>query len=75
MTPDQLHPFETSLKIQEPFLRLRRHKNIILTPMRWEDAPLFVPLFNDPRVYGGLMGPPFPYTLSKNPLPLSAFSP
>ncbi|KAF8973919.1 acyl-CoA N-acyltransferase [Flammula alnicola] len=63
MTPNQLNPLEINLQTQEPFLRLRKHKNIILTPIRWEDAPHCVPLFNDPRVYEWLLRPPFPYAL------------
>lgn len=65
MTPNQLFPLEVDPHTQEPFLRLRKHKNIIITPMRWEDATHFVPIFNDPRVYKWLMRTPFPYTLSK----------
>jgi len=60
----QLHPLEVNLKTGEPFLRLRHHKNIILTPPREEDAEAFIPLLNDPRV-DGLAGPPYPYTLGK----------
>ncbi|KAF8973492.1 acyl-CoA N-acyltransferase [Flammula alnicola] len=63
MTPNQLHPLEINLQTQESFLRLRKHKNIILTPMRWEDAPHYVPLLNDPRVYDWLSSSPFPYAL------------
>ncbi|CAA7268036.1 unnamed protein product [Cyclocybe aegerita] len=51
MAPDQLFPLEVNPRTQEPFLRLRKHKNIILTPMRWEDASSLVPLFNDKRPY------------------------
>ncbi|KAF4611980.1 hypothetical protein D9613_004126 [Agrocybe pediades] len=61
MTLNQLFPLETDPKTGEPFLRLRKHPNVILTPMRWEDAPHFVPIFNDPRVYQWLMRTPFPY--------------
>ncbi|KDR85590.1 hypothetical protein GALMADRAFT_372482 [Galerina marginata CBS 339.88] len=64
MTPNQLYPLEINPQTQEPFLRLRKHKNIVITPMRQEDAPNFVPVFNDPRVYEWLMRTPFPYTLN-----------
>ncbi|KAF8203782.1 acyl-CoA N-acyltransferase [Pholiota molesta] len=63
MAPNQLHPLETNPQTQEPFLRLRKHANIILTPMRWEDAPHMVPIFNDTRVCHWLSSPPFPYAL------------
>ena len=61
----QLHPLEVNLKTGEPFLRLRNHKNIILTPPREEDAESFIPLLNDPRICDWLAGPPYPYTLGK----------
>lgn len=64
MTPNQLSPLELNTLTQEPFLRLRKHRNIILTPMRWEDAPHITTLLNDPRVYEWLMSTPYPYTLS-----------
>ncbi|KDR85588.1 hypothetical protein GALMADRAFT_218684 [Galerina marginata CBS 339.88] len=63
MIPNQLYPLEVNPQTQEPFLRLRKHKNVILTPMRWEDAPHFIPIFNDPRVYEWLLSPPIPYSL------------
>lgn len=65
MAPNQLHPLEINSKTQEPFLRLRKHKNIILTPIREEDAPDLVPIFNDPRVYEWLLRTPFPYSLGR----------
>jgi len=63
MTNPQLYPLEINVKTKEPFLRLRKHKNIILTAPRWEDAPCLVPILNDPPVHEWLMGPPYPYTL------------
>ncbi|KDR85591.1 hypothetical protein GALMADRAFT_132268 [Galerina marginata CBS 339.88] len=63
MSNPQLHPLEVNPKTGEPFLRLRKHKNIILTPPREEDAPAFIPLMNDPRVCDWLSGPPYPYIL------------
>jgi len=59
----QLHPLEFNAKTNEPFLRLRKHKNIILTPPRWEDASSLVSILNDPPVHEWLAGPPYPYTL------------
>jgi len=44
---------------------LRKHKNIILTPPRWEDAEGLVSILNDPLVHEWLSGPPYPYTLGK----------
>jgi len=63
MANPQLHPLEVNSKTGEPFLRLRNHKNIILTPPRLEDAPALVSILNDPRVCDCLSGPPYPYTL------------
>ncbi|KAF9486332.1 acyl-CoA N-acyltransferase [Pholiota conissans] len=63
MDPDQLHPLQVNPQTQEPFLRLRKHENIILTPMRWQDAPHMVPIFNDVRVCNWMASPPFPFTL------------
>ncbi|KAJ6520390.1 acyl-CoA N-acyltransferase [Mycena sanguinolenta] len=57
----QLHPLEANPKTGEPFLRLLSYKNIILTPPRLSDAPLFIPLLNDERVYHWLSSPPYPY--------------
>jgi len=59
----QLYPLEINAKTKEPFLRLRKHKNIILTPPRWEDASSLVSILNDPLVYEWMSGPPYPYTL------------
>ncbi|KAF8167484.1 hypothetical protein B0H34DRAFT_682019 [Crassisporium funariophilum] len=63
MANPQLHPLEINPQTKEPFIRLRHHKSIILTPPRWEDAPCFVPMLNDPRVHEWLQHPPVPYTL------------
>lgn len=63
MSNPQLHPLEVNPKTGEPFLRLRNHNNIILTPPRKDDVPAMVPFHNDPRVCEYLGGPPFPYTL------------
>ncbi|KXN88940.1 hypothetical protein AN958_06811 [Leucoagaricus sp. SymC.cos] len=45
----------------EPFLRLRKHPNIIITPPRSTDVPFIVPLLNDQRVHVWLLSPPYPY--------------
>ncbi|KAF8973918.1 hypothetical protein BDZ97DRAFT_1751858 [Flammula alnicola] len=50
---------------KEPFLRLRKHRNIILTPPRDNDAPSFVKYFNDSRVYPWMDSTPFPYLLEQ----------
>jgi len=57
------YPLEINAKTKEPFLSLRKHKNIILTPPRWEDASSLVSILNDPPVHEWLAGPPYPYTL------------
>ncbi|KAJ6611486.1 acyl-CoA N-acyltransferase [Mycena sp. CBHHK59/15] len=61
MVNPQLHPLEVNPHTGEPFLRLRAHKNIVLTPPRLSDAPYMVPLLNDERVYHWLSSPPYPY--------------
>ncbi|KAG6842418.1 hypothetical protein C0991_007548 [Blastosporella zonata] len=62
MANHQLHPLEVNSLTGEPFLRLRNHKNIILTPPRAEDVALCIPIMNDPCIYEWLSSPPFPYT-------------
>ena len=65
MTPNpQLYPLEINAKTKEPFLRLRKHKNIILTPPRWEDAEGLFSSGNDPRVNEWL-AVPVPYPMGK----------
>ncbi|KAG6890041.1 hypothetical protein C0995_012498 [Termitomyces sp. Mi166 len=59
----QFCPLEVNPNTGEPFLRLRSHKNIILTPPRPEDALSYIPNMNDPRVYEWLGSPPFPFLL------------
>lgn len=50
MMNPQLHPLEVNPTTSEPFLRLKQHRNIIITPPRTEDAQhLLVPM-NDERV-------------------------
>ncbi|KAI6047834.1 acyl-CoA N-acyltransferase [Pisolithus marmoratus] len=63
MTHRQLYPLEVNPATGEPFLRLPPpNENIIITPPRLSDAPCFVPILNDPRVWQWLEGPPIPYT-------------
>jgi len=62
MVNHQLYPLEVSPR-GEPFLRLRKHKNIIITPVREEDIALYIPIMNDPRIYEMLGTTPFPYLL------------
>ncbi|KAF8204428.1 GNAT domain-containing protein [Mycena galopus ATCC 62051] len=57
----QLHPLELNPKTGEPFLRLRSHKNIILTPPRLSDAPFLVAILNDERIFHWINSPPHPY--------------
>jgi RimJ/RimL family protein N-acetyltransferase len=61
-------------KTGEPFLRLLSHKNIIITPPRLSDAPLYVPILNDERVIHWLSSPPYPYLLGKLDFFLRDFS-
>ncbi|KDR85589.1 hypothetical protein GALMADRAFT_373037 [Galerina marginata CBS 339.88] len=58
---NKLHPLEINTTTNEVFLRLRRHKNVILTPPRWEDTAGFVENMGDPRVYHWLASTPSPY--------------
>ncbi|KAG5716468.1 hypothetical protein E4T56_gene15102 [Termitomyces sp. T112] len=62
MANPQLHPFEMNSLTGEPFLRLRNHKQIIITPPRPEDVALYPTIMNDSRIYEWLGSPPFPYT-------------
>ncbi|KAJ7594000.1 hypothetical protein C8J56DRAFT_777684 [Mycena floridula] len=61
MSNPQLQPFEFNPKTGEPFLRLKSHKNIILTPPRFSDAPRIINLLNDPKINDQLATVPFPY--------------
>ncbi|KAJ7201367.1 acyl-CoA N-acyltransferase [Mycena pura] len=61
MNDPQLYPLEVNPTTGEPFLRLLRHKNIIITPPRLSDAPCLVRILNDERVYPWLSSPPHPY--------------
>ncbi|TFK41961.1 GNAT domain-containing protein [Crucibulum laeve] len=64
MVPNhQLHPLEINPTTAEPFLRLRNHPNIILTPPRYEDVPHEPALMNHEKVHVWLEHPPYPYTL------------
>ncbi|KAF8808011.1 acyl-CoA N-acyltransferase [Phlegmacium glaucopus] len=67
MANAQLYPLEINQQTKEPFLRLRKHKNIILTPPRWEDADALFSSGNDPRVNEWLTGPvPYPMDAANN---------
>ncbi|KAF4573300.1 hypothetical protein EYR40_003619 [Pleurotus pulmonarius] len=55
-------PLQINQATKEPFIRLRRHPNIVVTPPRLTDADALVQLLNDPRVHEWLKGPPYPYT-------------
>lgn len=60
----QLDPLEFDSSRNEPFLRLREHRNIILTPPRpSSDAPRLVGLLSDPIIYMQLARSPVPYRL------------
>ncbi|KAJ3575239.1 hypothetical protein NP233_g1228 [Leucocoprinus birnbaumii] len=64
-TPEmiQIGPLEINPLTEEPFLRLRKHPNVIITPPRLTDAPLLVHPLNDEKVHVWLSSPPYPYTL------------
>ncbi|GLB35769.1 putative acetyltransferase (GNAT) domain containing protein [Lyophyllum shimeji] len=62
MANSQLYPLEVNPRTGEPFLRLKNHKTIIITPPRQEDTALYPAIMNDPRIYEWLGSPPSPYT-------------
>ena len=57
----QLEPLKLNPTTGEPFLCVEGFDDIIITPLRWEDAPTFIPYMNDPAVYQWISGPPVPY--------------
>jgi hypothetical protein len=57
-----LGPLQVNPSTKEPFLRLRKHPNVIITPPRLIDVPYVVSPLNDERVHVWLQGPPYPYT-------------
>ncbi|KIL71627.1 hypothetical protein M378DRAFT_183008 [Amanita muscaria Koide BX008] len=63
MTNPQLYPLEVNPATGEPFLRLRRHRNIILTPPRTDDTHRLLQPLNDENVHVWLAGSPYPYLL------------
>ncbi|KAJ3510912.1 hypothetical protein NMY22_g15820 [Coprinellus aureogranulatus] len=52
----QLEPLELNPTTGEPFLRVEGFDDIIITPLRWDDAPTFIPYLNDPAVYNWMAG-------------------
>lgn len=63
MPQSQLHPLKVNPSTGEPYLPLKSHPNVILTPPRLSDIPLLPALLNDPGVHVWLVGPPYPYLL------------
>lgn len=61
MANPQLHPLELNPLTKEPFLRLRAHKNIVITPPRPSDIEGYCLIINDPRVHDWLVGPTIPH--------------
>ncbi|KAF8899124.1 hypothetical protein BD779DRAFT_1607686 [Infundibulicybe gibba] len=57
----QLNPLEWDSSRQEPFLRLKGHNNIVITPPRMSDAIHITAALNDPRIFEFIKGPPYPY--------------
>ncbi|KXN84571.1 hypothetical protein AN958_12319 [Leucoagaricus sp. SymC.cos] len=58
---ERLSPFEINPNTREPFIRLRKHPNVIITPPRETDIPNVIPPLNDERVHIWLGSCPFPY--------------
>ncbi|PFH52334.1 hypothetical protein AMATHDRAFT_140370 [Amanita thiersii Skay4041] len=63
MYDHQFSPLRRNPSTGEPFLALRNNPNIIITPPRATDAPLFIPPMNDDAVHLWLPNVPYPYTL------------
>ncbi|KAF6754327.1 hypothetical protein DFP72DRAFT_1010015 [Ephemerocybe angulata] len=61
MNNHQLRPLEVNPATGEPFLRLRKHSNVIITPPRLSDCPRIASLIGDPIIYEQLSGAPVPY--------------
>jgi len=47
--------------INEPFLPLEKHDNLVLTPLRLGDKDDVLLHLNDPRVSTWMSGPPLPF--------------
>jgi hypothetical protein len=58
----QLTPLEVNPLTGEPFLRSRKHKNIIITPPRETDKEAYIRILSDPKVYQMLRSAPVPFT-------------
>jgi hypothetical protein len=58
----QLVPLEVNPLTGEPFLRLRKHKNIIITPPRETDKEAYIRILSDPKVYKTLRSVLLPFT-------------
>jgi hypothetical protein len=58
----RLGPLQINPLTREPFLQLRKHANIIITPPRTSDVPLIVSPMNDEQVLTWLRTPQRPYT-------------
>jgi RimJ/RimL family protein N-acetyltransferase len=54
-------PIQFNEKSGEPFIPLKSHPDIILTPLRFDDVPHMVEMLNDERIIRWLSGPPYPY--------------
>lgn len=59
----QYYPLWIHRQTEEPFLRLKNHKNIIVTPPRETDAAALTTLMNHPLVYEWSDIPTIPYHL------------
>ncbi|KAF9055981.1 hypothetical protein BJ165DRAFT_464031 [Panaeolus papilionaceus] len=62
MANPQLFPLQINATTNEPFLRLRKHSSIIITPPRPGDEKAIVPLLTDPQISVWLANVPDPYT-------------
>jgi hypothetical protein len=56
-----MDPIQFNEKSAEPFIPLKSHPDIILTPLRFDDVPRMVEMLNDQKIIKWFDGPPYPY--------------
>ncbi|KAG2022737.1 acetyltransferase [Coprinopsis cinerea AmutBmut pab1-1] len=66
----QFYPLQMHLQNGEPFLRLKKHKNVIITPPRMSDACELCSMTNHPLVFEWSEIPRLPVTLEETEIEL-----
>jgi hypothetical protein len=61
-----MNPIQFNEKSGEPFIPLKSHSDIILTPLRFDDVPRMVEMLNDQKIIKWFDGPPYPYYEGKS---------